>query len=91
MLDMAIDVVVGAALGASSAPFVSDLMKPPIGLISGGHSDMGQVVVDLSGHAYATLAEARAAGAATINYGLFLNAAFDFLFVALAVFLSSGR
>jgi large conductance mechanosensitive channel len=59
---------------------------PPIGLIT-GRSDFSSHFFNLSGKAYATLAEAKAAGAATINYGVFLNAVFDFLIVAFAVFM----
>jgi large conductance mechanosensitive channel len=87
MLDMAIGIIIGAAFGRVISSFVSDIMMPPIGLLSGRHSDLSNKFINLSGHAYTTLAEAKAAGAATINYGLFLNASFDFLIVALAVFL----
>jgi len=87
MLDMAIGIIIGAAFGRVISSFVSDIMMPPIGLISGRHSDLSNKFINLSGHTYATLAEAKAAGAATINYGLFLNACFDFLIVAFAVFL----
>lgn len=87
MLDMAVGIIIGAAFGRVVTSFVSDILMPPIGLISGRHSDFSNKFINLSGHAYATLAEAKAAGAATINYGLFFNAAFDFLIVAFAVFL----
>ncbi|MGB8772364.1 MAG: large conductance mechanosensitive channel protein MscL [Candidatus Korobacteraceae bacterium] len=86
MLDMAVGIIVGAAFGRVVSSFVSDILMPPIGLIS-GHSDFSNKFINLSGHAYATLAEAKAAGAATINYGIFLNAAFDFAIVAFVVFL----
>ena len=86
MLDMAVGIIVGAAFGRVVSSFVSDILMPPIGLIS-GHSDFSNKFVNLSGHAYATLAEAKAAGAATINYGIFLNAASDFVIVAFVVFL----
>jgi len=52
-----------------------------------GHSDFSNKFINLSGHAYATLTEAKAAGAATINYGVFFNALFDFLIVAFVVFM----
>ncbi len=87
MIDMAVGIIIGAAFGRVVSSFVSDILMPPIGLISGHHSDFSNKFLNLSGHAYATLAEAKAAGAATINYGLFFNAVFDFLLVALAVFL----
>ena len=86
MLDMAVGIIVGAAFGRVVSSFVSDILMPPIGLL-GGHSDFSSKFINLSGHAYATLAEAKAAGAATINYGVFLSTASDFLIVAFAVFM----
>jgi large conductance mechanosensitive channel len=86
MLDMAIGIIIGAAFGRVVSSLVSDVIMPPIGLLT-GKSDFSNHFFNLSGHAYATLAEAKAAGAATINYGIFLNAVFDFLIVAFAVFL----
>jgi large conductance mechanosensitive channel len=86
MLDMAVGIIVGAAFGRVVSSFVSDILMPPIGLFS-GHSDFSNKFINLSGHAYATLAEAKAAGAATLNYGLFVNTVLDFLIVALVVFL----
>jgi large conductance mechanosensitive channel len=85
MLDMAVGIIVGAAFGRVISSFVSDILMPPVGLIS-GHSDFSNKFINLSGHAYATLAEAKAAGAATINYGVFANTFADFLIVAFAVF-----
>lgn len=86
MLDMAIGIIVGAAFGRVVSSFVSDILMPPIGLFS-GHSDFSNKFINLSGHAFATLAEAKAAGAATINYGVFFNALSDFLIVAFTVFM----
>ena len=86
MIDMAVGIIIGAAFGRVVSSFVSDIIMPPIGLFT-GHSDFSNHFINLSGHAYATLAEAKAAGAATINYGVFCNALFDFLIVAMAVFL----
>ncbi len=86
MLDMAVGIIVGAAFGRVVSSLVSDIIMPPIGLLT-GRSDFSSHFVNLSGKAYATLAEAKAAGAATINYGIFLNAVFDFLIVAFAVFM----
>jgi len=86
MLDMAVGIIVGAAFGRVISSLVSDVVMPPIGLLT-GHSDFSNKFINLSGHAYATLAEAKAAGAATINYGVFCNAVFDFFIVAFAVFL----
>ena len=86
MLDMAVGIIIGAAFGRVVSSFVSDILMPPIGLLT-GKSDFSSKFLNLSGKAYATLAEAKAAGAATINYGVFLNATFDFLIVAFAVFM----
>ena len=86
MLDMAVGIIVGAAFGRVVSSFVSDILMPPIGLFT-GHSDFSSKFINLSGHAYATLADAKAAGAATVNYGVFLNAVSDFLIVAFVVFM----
>ena len=86
MLDMAVGIIVGAAFGRVVSSFVTDILMPPIGLVA-GHSDFSNKFINLSGHAYNTLAEAKLAGAATINYGIFLNATFDFILVAFAVFM----
>ena len=86
VLDLAVALVIGAAFGKIVTSFVEDVLMPPLGLAL-GKADMRSLFIDLSGKHYATLAEAKAAGAATINYGLFLNTIVDFIFVALAVFL----
>jgi large conductance mechanosensitive channel len=86
MIDMAVGIIIGAAFGRVVSSFVSDVLMPPIGLFT-GHSDFSNKFINLSGHAYATLAEAKAAGAATINYGTFFNALSDFLIVAFVVFM----
>jgi large conductance mechanosensitive channel len=86
MLDMAVGIIVGAAFGRVVSSFVSDVLMPPIGLCT-GHRDLSNKFINLSGHAYAILAEAKAAGAATINYGVFFNALSDFLIVAFVVFM----
>ena len=86
MLDMAVGIIIGAAFGRVVSSFVTDILMPPIGLLT-GRSDFSSKFINLSGKAYATLADAKAAGAATLNYGVFLNAVFDFLIVAFAVFL----
>jgi large conductance mechanosensitive channel len=86
VLDLAVALVIGAAFGKIVTSFVEDILMPPIGLLL-GKVDMKSLFVDLSGKHYATLAEAKAAGAATINYGLFINTIVDFIFVAFAVFL----
>lgn len=86
MLDMAIGIILGVAFGKIITSFVEDIIMPPIGLIF-GHSDGSSLFINLSGQSYPSLAAAKAAGAATINYGLFLNSIFNFMIVAFGVFL----
>lgn len=86
MLDMAIGIILGVAFGKIITSFVEDIIMPPIGLLF-GHSDGSGLFINLSGQSYPSLAAAKAAGAATINYGLFLNSVFNFLIVAFGVFL----
>ena len=84
VIDLAVAVVVGAAFGAIVNSFVNDILMPPIGLLLGG-VDFANLFVDLSGEGHASLADAQAAGAATINYGLFLNSIITFVIVAFAI------
>ena len=86
VMDLAVGVIIGAAFGKIVSSLVDDLMMPLIGLLL-GKVDFTNLFVNLSGTSYATLAQAKAAGAATLNYGLFLNATVNFLIVAFAVFL----
>src|SRR6266404_372456 len=86
VLDMAIGVIIGAAFGKIITSVVSDIIMPPIGLVL-GKVDFSNLFISLSGQSYNTLAEAKAAGAATLNYGLFLNTVIDFLIVAFVIFL----
>ena len=86
VVDLAIGVVIGAAFGKIVSSLVSDLIMPPIGLIF-GRLDFSSLFIDLSGKGYASLAAAKAAGAPTLNYGLFVNSVIDFLIVAFAIFL----
>jgi large conductance mechanosensitive channel len=86
VLDMAIGIIIGAAFGGIISSLVKDVIMPPIGMIMGG-INFGDLFVALDGKTYATLAEAQAAAAPTINYGLFINAIINFLIVALAIFL----
>ncbi len=85
VLDMAVGIILGGAFGAIVASFVKDILMPPIGKLL-GHVDFSDLYVSLSGH-YDSLAAAKAAGAVTINYGLFLNTIINFLIVAFAIFL----
>jgi len=86
MMDMAIGIIMGVAFSKIVNSLVDDIIMPPIGLLL-GHSNAPELFLSLNRHHYATLADARAAGAPTINYGLFLNNVFNFLLVAFAVFM----
>jgi large conductance mechanosensitive channel len=85
VFDLAVAVVIGAAFSKIVDSFVKDIIMPPIGLATGG-VDFSNLYVNLSGQTYPSLAAAQEAGAATINYGIFLNTLLQFLIVALAVF-----
>jgi large conductance mechanosensitive channel len=86
VLDMAVGIVIGAAFGKIVTSFTNDVLMPPIGLAL-GKVDFSNLFVNLSGTTYASLAEARAAGAPVIAYGQFVNVILDFLIVAFAIFL----
>jgi len=86
VLDMAIGIIIGAAFGKIITSLVADVIMPPIGLIL-GRVDFSSLFLSLSGTHYDSLAAAKAAGAPTINYGLFLNNVVDFLIVAFVIFL----
>jgi large conductance mechanosensitive channel len=85
VMDLAVAVILGAAFGRIVSSLVDDMIMPPLGVVLGG-ADFKDLFLDLSGHHYRTLAEATAAGAAILRYGLFLNAIVNFLIVALAIF-----
>ncbi len=85
MLDLAVGIVIGAAFTGIVNSLVNDILMPPIGFLFGG-ADFSDYFINLSGGDYASLAEAQAAGAATINYGMFINNIINFLIVALALF-----
>ncbi|MDO8520056.1 MAG: large conductance mechanosensitive channel protein MscL [Deltaproteobacteria bacterium] len=84
--DMAVGIIIGGAFGKVVSSLVSDIIMPPIGILL-GKIDFANFYFNLSGGRYPTLAQAKAAGAATVNYGFFLNTALDFVIVAFAVFL----
>lgn len=86
VMDLAIGIILGAAFGKIVSSFVSDILMPPLGLLL-GKVDFSQLFIDLSGDHHKTLAEAKAASAPTINYGLFINNIIDFVIVAFAIFL----
>jgi len=86
VMDMAVGIIIGAAFGRIVTSLVNDILMPPIGLLL-GKVDFSSLFVNISGTHYDTLAQAKAAGAATINYGLFLNTLIDFVIVAFVIFL----
>ncbi len=86
VVDLAIGVVIGAAFGKIVTSFVEDILMPPIGLALGG-ADFSNLFINLSGKDYPSVAAAKAAGAATLNYGIFLNNVINFVIIAFAIFL----
>jgi len=86
VIDLAVGVIIGAAFTAIVNSLVSDLLMPPLGLLLGG-IDFSNFFITLKGGSFPTLDAAKAAGAVTINYGLFVNACIRFLIVAFAIFL----
>jgi len=86
VVDMAVGIIIGATFGKIITSLVNDVIMPPIGLLL-GRINFANLFVNISGKEYATLAEAKAAGAATINYGMFINTVIDFIIVALVIFL----
>jgi len=86
VVDLAIAVVIGGAFGKIITSFVEDVLMPPIGLAL-GRVDFSNLFLNLSGKDYASVAAAKAAGAATLNYGMFFNHVINFLIVAFAIFL----
>jgi large conductance mechanosensitive channel len=86
VVDMAVGIIIGAAFGKIVSSFVNDIIMPPIGLLLGG-VDFSNIFINLSGGDYASLEAAQAAGAATLNIGLFINTVLDFIIVAFAIFI----
>ena len=86
VLDLAIAVIIGLAFGAIVKSLVDDIIMPPIGLLL-GNINFADLFINLSGTAYPSLKAAKDAGAATINYGLFLNTVINFIIVAFVMFL----
>ena len=85
-IDLAVGVVIGAAFGKIVTSLVDDIIMPPIGLLL-GRMDFTQYFISLDGKTYETLAAAKAAGAATLNYGAFVTVIIQFLIIAWAVFM----
>lgn len=86
VLDLAVGVILGAGFGRIVTSLVDDLLMPPIGKLI-GNVDFSNLFINLSGGSHSSLAAAKAAGAATINYGVFANTVLNFLIVAFALFL----
>jgi len=86
VLALALAFIVGVALAAVVNSLVKDILMPPVGLLLGG-VDFNNLFVDLSGQNYPSLKAAQDAGAATINYGVFINTVITFIIVAFVVFL----
>jgi large conductance mechanosensitive channel len=90
VVDMAVGIIIGAAFGTIVNSLVADILMPPIGMILGNVDFSNLFLVLKSGKVpgpYAALGDAKAAGAVTINYGVFANAVISFVIVAFAVFL----
>src|SRR5574340_907014 len=86
VIDMAVGIIIGAAFGKVVTSFVNDVLMPPIGLLL-GKMDFSNLFINLSGKSFESLADAKKAGVATLNYGVFLNTAIDFLIVGFAIFI----
>ncbi len=86
VIDLAIGIIIGGAFGKIVASFVNEVLMPVVGLLL-GKVDFKNLFIALDGNSYATLAEAQAAGAATLNYGSFISTIIDFLIIAFVIFL----
>ena len=86
VIDLAVGVIIGAAFGAIVSSLVADIIMPPIGVLLGG-VDFSDFFINLSGQHFDTLADAKKASAATINYGVFINQVIKFIIIAFALFL----
>ncbi len=86
VIDLAVGVIIGAAFGKIVSSLVTDVLMPPLGLVL-GKVDFSSLFISLSGDHYDSIAQAKAAGAATLNYGLFINNIIDFVIVAFAMFI----
>jgi large conductance mechanosensitive channel len=86
VLDMAVGIVIGAAFGKIVNSLVNDLLMPPLGLLI-KRVDFTELFLNLSGVSYPTIEAAKAAGAPTLNYGVFLNTVLEFIIIAFAIFL----
>lgn len=86
VVDMAVGIIIGAAFVSIVNSLIADIIMPPIGLLL-GNVDFSNLFVVLKGDHYSSLAEAKAAGAVTINYGYFINQLISFLLISIVIFL----
>lgn len=86
VIDLAIGVIIGSAFGKITTSLVNDVLMPPVGLLL-GNSDFANLFITLGPGEFTTLEEAKAAGVATLNYGLFVNTVIDFAIIAFVIFL----
>jgi large conductance mechanosensitive channel len=86
VVDLGVGLILGVAFTTIVNSLVNDLLMPPIGLLLGG-IDFSDFFVTLKGASFPTLTAAKAGGAVTVNYGLFINAVIRFVIIAFAVFL----
>ena len=86
VLELAVAVILGASFGAIVTSFVNDILMPPIGRVL-GRANFADLFINLSSQPYPTMAAAKAAGAPTLNYGVFINTVINFVIVAFVVFL----
>jgi len=86
VVDMAVGIIIGAAFGKIVSSLVKDVIMPPIGKLM-GNVDFSDLFINLSSGQYDSLKAAQSAGAATINYGIFINTILDFIIVAFAIFM----
>ncbi len=86
VIDMAVGIIIGGAFGKIVSSLVNDMIMPAVGMLL-GKVDFSNLFISLSGESFASLADAKAAGAATINYGIFLGTVVDFIVIAFAIFI----
>jgi large conductance mechanosensitive channel len=87
VVDMAVGIVIGAAFSTIVKSLVDDIIMPPVGVVTGG-VDFSNMFVALNGQHYDSLAQARQAGAPTLNFGVFVNNVISFLIVAFVLFMA---
>ena len=86
VIELAVALVIGGAFGKIVTSLVEDVVMPPLGLLL-NKVDFANLFINLSGTSYKTVAEAKAAGAPTINYGIFINTVISFVIIAFVIFL----